>query len=71
MKVQKDLKYMTSGNTCETLVLVKYFKLCVLMTCLTILAFLILPLLPKMNQSIWTLKNIKTKLDLPDLQLLC
>lgn len=36
MNVQKELKDMTSDKTYETLVLVKYFKLGVLMTCLTI-----------------------------------
>jgi len=36
MKVHKELKDMTSHNTYETLVLVKYFKLGVLMTCLTV-----------------------------------
>lgn len=36
MKVQKDLKYMASDKTYETLVLVKYFKFSVLTTCLTI-----------------------------------
>lgn len=36
MKAQEELKDMTSDKTYETPVLVKYFKLSFLMTCLTI-----------------------------------